>query len=134
MASVTMEEFEALLQESFEVDTPEEGTVVKGKVIAIEAGQAIIDVGYKMEGRVDIKEFADPGEAPVISVGDMVEVFLRAAENAKGEAVIITANSSSVPAIPSANATHASLPDATIIPLSKFSTLTSSPTIINIEE
>ena len=88
MASVTMEEFEALLQESFEVDTPEEGTVVKGKVIAIEAGQAIIDVGYKMEGRVDIKEFADPGEAPVISVGDTVEVLLRAAENAKGEAVI----------------------------------------------
>ena len=88
MASVTMEEFEALLQESFEIDTPEEGTVVKGKVIAIEAGQAIIDVGYKMEGRVDIKEFSDPGEAPVISVGDTVEVFLRAAENAKGEAVI----------------------------------------------
>ena len=88
MASVTMEEFEALLQESFEIDTPEEGTVVKGKVIAIEAGQAIIDVGYKMEGRVDIKEFADPGEAPVIAVGDSVEVFLRAAENAKGEAVI----------------------------------------------
>ena len=50
MASVTMEEFEALLQESFEVDTPEEGTVVKGKIIAIEAGQAIVDVGYKMEG------------------------------------------------------------------------------------
>jgi len=88
MASVTMEEFEALLQESFEVDTPEEGTVVKGKIIAIEAGQAIIDVGYKMEGRVDIKEFSDPGEAPEISVGDTVEVFLRAAENAKGEAVI----------------------------------------------
>jgi small subunit ribosomal protein S1 len=88
MASVTMEEFEALLQESFEVDTPEEGTVVKGKVIAIEAGQAIVDVGYKMEGRVDIKEFADPGESPEISVGDVVEVFLRAAENSKGEAVI----------------------------------------------
>ena len=88
MASVTMEEFEALLQESFEVDTPEEGTVVKGKIIAIEAGQAIVDVGYKMEGRVDVKEFADPGESPKISVGDVVEVFLRAAENAKGEAVI----------------------------------------------
>jgi small subunit ribosomal protein S1 len=88
MASVTMEEFEALLQESFEVDTPEEGTVVKGKIIAIEAGQAIVDVGYKMEGRVDIKEFADPGESPKISIGDVVEVFLRAAENAKGEAVI----------------------------------------------
>jgi small subunit ribosomal protein S1 len=83
-----MEEFEALLNESFEIDTPAEGSVVKGKVIAIEAGQAIIDVGYKMEGRVDLKEFANPGEAPTLAVGDEVEVFLRAAENARGEAVI----------------------------------------------
>ena len=56
---------------------PKKGSVVKGKVIAIEAGQAIIDVGYKMEGRVDLKEFANPGEAPEIAVGDEVEVFLR---------------------------------------------------------
>ncbi|HGG04608.1 MAG TPA: 30S ribosomal protein S1 [Aliiroseovarius sp.] len=84
----SMEEFEALLNESFEMDTPAEGSVVKGKVIAIEAGQAIIDVGYKMEGRVDLKEFAEPGEAPKVEVGDEVEVFLRQVENAKGEAVI----------------------------------------------
>ena len=44
--NTSMEEFEALLNESFEIDTPEEGSVVTGKVIAIEAGQAIIDVGY----------------------------------------------------------------------------------------
>ncbi|MBV1866291.1 MAG: 30S ribosomal protein S1 [Marinosulfonomonas sp.] len=83
-----MEEFEALLNESFEIDTPAEGSVVKGKVIAIEAGQAIIDVGYKMEGRVDIKEFANPGEAPEIAVGDEVEVFLDRVENSRGEASI----------------------------------------------
>ncbi len=87
-AKATMEEFEALLQESYEIDTPQEGSVVKGKVIAVEAGQAIIDVGYKMEGRVDLKEFASPGQAPEIAVGDEVEVYLRSAENAKGEAVI----------------------------------------------
>ncbi|QFT57700.1 30S ribosomal protein S1 [Sulfitobacter sp. THAF37] len=86
--SNAMDEFEALLEESFEMDTPEEGSVVKGKVIAIEAGQAIIDVGYKMEGRVELKEFADPGEAPKIEVGDEVEVFLRQVENSRGEAVI----------------------------------------------
>ncbi len=86
--NASMAEFEALLNESFQMDTPEEGSVVKGKVIAIEAGQAIIDVGYKMEGRVDLKEFANPGEAPQVAVGDEVEVFLRSAENAKGEAVI----------------------------------------------
>jgi small subunit ribosomal protein S1 len=84
----SMEDFEALLNESFEMDTPNEGSVVKGRVLAIEAGQAIIDVGYKMEGRVDLKEFANPGEAPTVKVGDEVEVYLRSAENARGEAVI----------------------------------------------
>ncbi|TCM77596.1 SSU ribosomal protein S1P [Rhodovulum steppense] len=83
-----MEDFEALLNESFEIDTPAEGSVVRGKVIAIEAGQAIIDVGYKMEGRVDLKEFTNPGEAPDIAVGDEVEVYLDRVENARGEAVI----------------------------------------------
>ena len=88
MANTSMEEFEALLQESFEIDTPDEGSVVKGTVIAIEAGQAIIDVGYKMEGRVDLKEFSEPGEAPKLEVGDEVEVFLDRVENARGEASI----------------------------------------------
>lgn len=83
-----MEEFEALLNESLDIDTPTEGSVVKGRVIAIEAGQAIIDVGYKMEGRVDLKEFANPGEDAQLSVGDEVEVYLDRVENARGEASI----------------------------------------------
>ena len=87
-AKATMEEFEALLNESLEIDTPDEGSVVKGRVIAIEAGQAIIDVGYKMEGRVDLKEFANPGEDANLSVGDEVEVYLDRVENARGEASI----------------------------------------------
>ncbi len=86
--NATMEDFEALLNESFEMDTPSEGSVVKGKVIAVEAGQAIIDVGYKMEGRIDLKEFAEPGEEANLEVGAEVEVFLRQVENARGEAVI----------------------------------------------
>ncbi|WP_276326059.1 30S ribosomal protein S1 [Palleronia marisminoris] len=86
--NTSMEEFEALLNESFDIDTPDEGSVVKGRVLAIEAGQAIIDVGYKMEGRVDLKEFAEPGQTPEINVGDEVEVYLRQVENARGEAVI----------------------------------------------
>ena len=83
-----MEDFEAMLNESLEIDTPSEGSVVKGKVIAIEAGQAIIDVGYKMEGRVDLKEFAAPGEDAAVTVGDEVEVYLDRVENARGEASI----------------------------------------------
>ncbi|MGL4415544.1 30S ribosomal protein S1 [Roseinatronobacter monicus] len=87
-AKATMEEFEAMLAESLEMDTPDEGSVVTGKVIAIEAGQAIIDVGYKMEGRVDLKEFANPGETPQVEVGDEVEVYLERVENSRGEAVV----------------------------------------------
>jgi len=86
--SASMEDFEALLNESFELETPDEGSVVKGTVIAIEAGQAIIDIGYKMEGRVDLKEFAEPGQTPEVAVGDEVEVFLERVENARGEAAI----------------------------------------------
>ena len=87
-ANASMEEFESLLNESFELVTPDEGSVVKGTVLAIEAGQAIIDIGYKMEGRVELKEFAKPGHDPEIAVGDQVEVFLERVENARGEAVI----------------------------------------------
>ncbi len=87
-AKATMEEFEAMLAESLEMDTPDEGSVVTGTVIAIEAGQAIIDVGYKMEGRVELKEFANPGEAPNVAVGDKVEVYLERVENSRGEAVV----------------------------------------------
>ncbi|GIX12440.1 MAG: hypothetical protein KatS3mg118_0399 [Paracoccaceae bacterium] len=88
-AAPSKEEFESLLNESLDLLTPEEGTVVKGKVLAIEAGQAIIDVGYKMEGRVDLKEFAKPrAGARDCQVGDEVEVYLERVENARGEAVI----------------------------------------------
>ena len=87
-ASASMQEFEALLKESLEIDTPTEGSVVKGRVIAVEAEKAIIDIGYKMEGRVDLKEFARHGEASEISEGDSVEVYLERVENARGEAVI----------------------------------------------
>jgi small subunit ribosomal protein S1 len=88
MAQATKADFEALLNESFTLDTPEEGNVVKGRVIAIENGQAIIDIGYKMEGRVDVKEFARPGQPAELQPGDEVEVFLDRVENARGEAVL----------------------------------------------
>ncbi|MBY8977025.1 30S ribosomal protein S1 [Rhodobacteraceae bacterium NNCM2] len=87
-ASAMMDEFEALLNDSLDRDTPEEGSVVKGTVLAIENGQAIIDVGFKVEGRIDLKEFADPGKPAELQVGDEVEVFLERVENARGEAAI----------------------------------------------
>jgi small subunit ribosomal protein S1 len=82
-------EFEALLEKSFESGTPKENTVVNGTIIAIEAGQAIIDIGYKMEGRIDVREFTTPASKDgELKIGDKVEVYLERVENAKGEAVV----------------------------------------------
>ncbi|MEM8997695.1 MAG: S1 RNA-binding domain-containing protein, partial [Acidobacteriota bacterium] len=79
-----MEDFEALLQESFEIATPEEGTVVRGKILSIDNGQALVDIGFKMEGRIDLKEFSKGGDDVELNVGDEVEVYLDRVENARG--------------------------------------------------
>ena len=83
------EDFAALLEESFGKAEIQEGSVVKGLVVAIEKDVAVIDVGAKTEGRVALKEFVGPGRGDEpIKVGDEVEVYLERIENALGEAVI----------------------------------------------
>jgi small subunit ribosomal protein S1 len=84
----TRDEFAALLGESMPEDEVFEGSVVKGTVTAIEKDLAVIDVGLKMEGRVPLREFAAPGRASEIKVGDIVEVYIERTENALGEAVL----------------------------------------------
>jgi small subunit ribosomal protein S1 len=84
----TREDFAALLEESFGRADMQEGSVVKGKVVAIEKDIAVIDIGLKTEGRVPMKEFAGPGRDAALKVGDEVEVFLDRIENALGEAVL----------------------------------------------
>jgi small subunit ribosomal protein S1 len=80
------EDFAALLNESLGIANGLEGTVVKGRVIAIENDAALIDVGLKSEGRVPLKEFASGPAAPEIQVGDIVEVYLERMEDKNGEA------------------------------------------------
>ena len=87
-APLTDENFAALLDEAYGAGGSPEGSVVKGRIIAIENDFATIDVGLKSEGRVALKEFGQHGRAPEIKVGDEVEVFLERMENALGEAVL----------------------------------------------
>ena len=87
-AAPTREDFEKMLDESFDQGSPQEGSVVKGIVVGIEKDLAVIDVGAKTEGRVALREFAGPGRQPDIKIGDTVEVYLERVENALGEAVL----------------------------------------------
>ncbi|HSM19099.1 MAG TPA: 30S ribosomal protein S1 [Hyphomicrobiales bacterium] len=82
------DDFAALLEESFETSDLEEGSVVKGRVVAIEKDLAVIDVGLKTEGRVPLKEFTGHGKGEEVAVGSEVEVYLERVENALGEAVL----------------------------------------------
>ncbi len=84
----TMVEFETLLDEYFTLESPKVGSVVKGKVLAIESGHVVVDVGSKVEGRIDSKEFTGPGSREEVNIGDEVDVFYESVENGSGLAVI----------------------------------------------
>ncbi|MBJ6987096.1 30S ribosomal protein S1 [Devosia sp. MC521] len=86
--TVTKDDFESMLLDSFVDNDAAEGTVVRGKVVAIEKDLAIIDVGLKTEGRVPLKEFGAAGRDGTITVGSEVEVYVDRVENAMGEAVL----------------------------------------------
>ncbi len=84
----TREDFAALLEQSYGDNEAFEGSVIKGRVVAIEKDVAVIDIGLKTEGRVPLKEFTGYGRDPAPQVGEEVEVYLERVENALGEAVI----------------------------------------------
>ena len=83
-----IEDFAALLDESFAQQTSIEGSVVRGIVVSIENDHALIDVGLKSEGRVPVKEFGLPGQDHGLSIGDAVEVYVERMEDRDGMSVL----------------------------------------------
>jgi small subunit ribosomal protein S1 len=78
------EDFEALLQESFEAKSSlQEGHIVTGEVVQVGKDHVVIDVGYKSEGEVDLSEFS-LAEGDAVGVGDKVDVYLEQLENENG--------------------------------------------------
>ena len=50
-----------------------ENELVKGKIVAINGEDVLIDIGSKSDGRVSVNEFSNPDD---IAVGNTIEVFL----------------------------------------------------------
>ncbi|HYJ45077.1 MAG TPA: 30S ribosomal protein S1, partial [Pyrinomonadaceae bacterium] len=88
IATPSRDDFAAMLEASFDRQSPQEGNVIRGKIVAIENDYAVVDVGLKTEGRVPLKEFGIPGQPPNVKLGDEVEVYLERVENALGDAVL----------------------------------------------
>ena len=87
-ADAGMDEFDALIAESFGDQISIEGSVVKGIIVSIDGDSALIDVGLKSEGRVALKEFTPPGEEHGLNPGDEVEVYVERMEDRNGEAML----------------------------------------------
>jgi small subunit ribosomal protein S1 len=77
-------EFAALLGQSMKEQTKFTGQVVQGRVIRIDDDMVIVDVGLKSEGRISVREFSRPGQAPEVKSGDMVDVFVERMEDRDG--------------------------------------------------
>jgi small subunit ribosomal protein S1 len=88
MAEATMESFEALLEESLSVDSGLEGQVLRGTIVSVDGDFALVDVGLKSEGRVNLKEFSRAGEEAELRAGDEVEVFVERYEDRDGQIVL----------------------------------------------
>jgi small subunit ribosomal protein S1 len=71
---------------SQELSDFEEGEVVTGRIVQVHGGEVLVDVGYKSEGTIPLEEFLRAGGVP--KVGDEIEVYLEAKEDADGLIVL----------------------------------------------
>ena len=65
-----------------------EGEIVKGTVLEIRNEMVLIDIGYKSEGAIPIKEFQSPSGELTVKVGDVVDVYLEQKEDNDGLVVL----------------------------------------------
>ncbi len=70
----TQEEMRALYETSMK--SPQDGNILKGKVININGDTVIVDVGLKSEGKISISEFTDKSGEPRVQLDDEVEVMI----------------------------------------------------------
>ena len=83
IGDITDEEIEQLYAESiksFAVDS-----ILPGKVINIINDVVVVDVGYKSEGTVPLRDFEDPSS---VDIGETLEVLLEATEDESGTIVL----------------------------------------------
>jgi small subunit ribosomal protein S1 len=82
------ENFEELLAQDLAGKKLIPGTIIKGIVLDIENGFAIIDAGLKSEGVIDLAEFKNESGELNLEIGSEVEVALEKYENGYGQTIL----------------------------------------------
>jgi len=65
-----------------------EGEIVKGTILEIKEGAVLVDIGYKSEGLIPLREFRTPSGEVTVKVGDVVDVYLEQKEDSEGLIVL----------------------------------------------
>ena len=61
-----------------------EGEVVAGEIVQVDKEYVLVDIGYKSEGQINIREFIDDEGNLAANVGDKIEVLLERREDDEG--------------------------------------------------
>ena len=84
-SNISNSEYEKLISKSMDLSPNKEKSIVDGKIIAIENGTVIVDIGLKSEGRIPLSEFSRPGKDPEIKIGESLKFFLDRVDGPNGE-------------------------------------------------
>jgi small subunit ribosomal protein S1 len=77
-----VEDFGALFERSLKTVRP--GEVVRGRVVQITRDYVTVDIGYKSEGQIPIREFQTRDGQLEVSEGDVVDVYFDSSEGENG--------------------------------------------------
>ena len=84
-----VQEFKALLEESFKKNSIKESTIIKAKVSEIGKKFVLCEIpGSKFEGSIATEEFKSAKELDNLKVGSKIDVYLEKIESYKGEIVV----------------------------------------------
>lgn len=79
------ESFAELFEQSLTQTQMRQGSIVRGKVVAIGNDHVLVNAGLKSEGVIPLKEFYNDNNELEIAIGDQVDVALDAVEDGFGE-------------------------------------------------
>ena len=80
------DEFRRLFEESLRTVKP--GEVVTGRVVFVTRDQVTVDIGYKSEGQIPVREFSDRAGNVLVAVGDDVDVYFESDDGETGGIVL----------------------------------------------
>ncbi|AOW78946.1 30S ribosomal protein S1 [Colwellia sp. PAMC 20917] len=82
------ENFAQLFEESLKEIETRPGSIIKGTIVAITKDNVIVDAGLKSESVIDINQFKNNAGEVDVSVGDEVDVSLKATDDGFGETIL----------------------------------------------